>query len=139
MSLQGICRVSLARVDQAGAQGACRQLAKATPYTNTHTHTHSLQQQPNIQDSIVEQNRQARKAGDDKQLKQAASRRKKLEERWGADKTENGRRFKVCVRVRVCACECAAQSRGLFVQLCGFADSCPARLPMASSQMQHLD
>ncbi|GBF89691.1 P-loop containing nucleoside triphosphate hydrolase [Raphidocelis subcapitata] len=48
-----------------------------------------------IEDSIQEQNRKARQAGDDKQLKQAASRRKKLEERFGSDKTENGRRFKL--------------------------------------------
>ncbi|KAI8476740.1 MAG: P-loop containing nucleoside triphosphate hydrolase protein [Monoraphidium minutum] len=52
-------------------------------------------QRKHIEESIVAQNRQARQAGDDKQLKQAASRRKKLEERGGSDKTENGRRYKL--------------------------------------------
>ena len=38
---------------------------------------------------------QARKTGDDKKLKQAASRRKKLEERMGLEVNDKGHKFKL--------------------------------------------
>lgn len=42
-------------------------------------------------------------AGDDKKLLQAASRKKKLEERHGLDKNAFGRKFKVSCRMLVLA------------------------------------
>mmetsp|Transcript_2350 Transcript_2350/g.5280 ORF Transcript_2350/g.5280 Transcript_2350/m.5280 type:complete len:675 (+) Transcript_2350:463-2487(+) len=48
-----------------------------------------------IQDSIDNALKAARQAGDDKRLGQVASRRKKLEDRMGMEKSASGHRFKV--------------------------------------------
>ena len=52
-------------------------------------------QKKHIEKSIGENVKAAKKTGDDKKLKQAASRKKKLDERWGLEVSAKGGRFKL--------------------------------------------
>lgn len=52
-------------------------------------------QKKHIEKSIGENVKAAKKHGDDKKLKQAASRKKKLEERWGMEVSAKGGKFKL--------------------------------------------
>ena len=52
-------------------------------------------QKKHIQSTIEQNVKSAKRAGDDKKLKQAASRRKKLDERWGMEVSAKGGRFKL--------------------------------------------
>ncbi len=52
-------------------------------------------QKKHIESTIVNNVKAAKRAGDDKKLKQAASRKKKLDERWGMEVGAKGGRFKL--------------------------------------------
>lgn len=65
---------------------------------HTHQHTYSLNtctHKPNNTPLLPYSTHHTQQAGDDKKLAQAASRKKKLEERHGLEKNAKGMRFKV--------------------------------------------